>query len=103
MNSEHKLIKILLNKGTKIAFLSLTTGEKGSLVCTSNQIVLTKGKLYYIPINEKINLDEYYIFKPIKSINDFIDFRDIRNGFVSIIPIIPNFILKNNQEVGIMI
>jgi len=98
------VIKSKIKPGSKIYFKTLTSGEKGSLVSIDNYIIVTRGKIYYIPINNiMINLDDFYIFKTKGEINELIDVRNIRSGYISIIPIVPNFVVKHDQELGIVI
>ena len=67
-------------------------------------INLQHGKIYYVPIdNKEIKLEDYTFFKINPNLIDFIDVRNICNGTATIIPLVHNFQLLHNIELGYLI
>jgi hypothetical protein len=96
----NEIIISLLNN-IKIKYVILNTGGSGYLFVHDNKIMLTRGRLFYVPINDtNLNLDDENVVKIYGSFVDAIDIRNVKDGFASVIPIVHNTVLKDGDVLG---
>lgn len=96
----NKIVRISIKDSPRIHYTTTATGEKGTLKIIEDRITLLRGRVYYIPIDNKEALDDNNIFKTFGKINEQIDVRNIENGFAAIVPVVHNIQLKNGMEIG---
>lgn len=100
--SDDKMINIHLNETKSIEFIVITTAERNRMFC-SEFVTLQKGKMYYIPIDSKLELKDHTFFKINSDLIDSIDVRNISNGTATIIPLIHGVQLKSGTNLGKLI
>jgi hypothetical protein len=93
------MIEISLPHSTKIQYF-VFTGETGTAVSTNGKLILSRGRIYKVPVNTTEKLDDYTIIKLIGKVAESIDVRNVENGFAVIDPIIHNVILYDKMEIG---
>jgi len=97
---EKNLIKIDFNDGQAINFILTSTGQKNVCVVSNNELKMMLGRIYYVPVNNKINSDyESINIKILGNIADQIDVRYIKDNLACIIPLQHNIKLSLNQEI----
>lgn len=96
-------ITVTLPHATRIPFVTMATGEVGYIMSINGRITLMKGRIYKIPVNTTESLDTHHVFKPIGKFNEQVDIRNIENGYVSLLTLIPNVLIKDSQPVGYFI
>ena len=103
MDNSRPLIKINLSSVKQIKYIIALTKESG-LTMAKDFINLQHGKIYYVPINDKTaKLEDYTFFKINPILIDYIDVRNICNGVATIIPLVHNYQLLNDIELGTLI
>lgn len=101
MSNESYPIILDLAHGSTVEYKLLKTNDKGTSIVTNGRIHLAKGKLYYLPILDKtLSLDDHYIIKPVGKVNEIIDIRNVENGYVAVLPIANNVILRDGTLLG---
>jgi len=100
---ENPVIKIKLNHSIKINYTMCATGDKGTVISTNGKSLLAMGRLYEIPINFTGNMDSYNVIKMNGACAERFDVRNIRDGFAIIQPLVHNTLIKDNEEIGILI
>jgi hypothetical protein len=93
------MIKINLPHSTKIQYF-VFTGESGTTVSTNGKLILSRGRIYKVPVDTRESLDDHNIIKLIGKVAETIDVRNIENGYAIIDPIIHNVILFDEMEIG---
>lgn len=94
------VVKVKLQHGTKILYRNILTGETEHVASTKNRLILTRGRLFKIPVDTVETLDEHNIFKTDGKLNEILDIRNIQDGFAFILPIISNISLQDGQILG---
>jgi len=94
-------IIISLVNNTKLKYIILNTGGSGYLFVHDNKIMLTRGRLFYLPITDtNLCLDNENVVKIYGKFIDTIDIRNVKDGFASVIPIVHNTVLKDGDVLG---
>ncbi len=84
--------------------LSSSTAEKNQMLVTNGKISLTRGQQYRIPIrNKALNLDTSYFAKVTRDLRSYVQILDVEDGFVTLLPLIHNTIIKDGDVVGLML
>ncbi len=97
---DNLLIKVGFKDGQQINFILTSTSQKHVCCVSENELQMMLGRIYYIPVNTKLNSDNY-IMKVLGNVADQIDVRYIKNEFACIIPLQHNIKLKLNQPICI--
>ena len=97
------VIKINLSHSIKINYTMCATGERGSVISTNGQSFLAIGRLYEIPITFNGNLDDYNVMKLYGLYSEKFDVRNIRDGLVIIQPLVHSVLIKDCDEIGILL
>ncbi len=83
----------------EIYYIISATNQQGTVNAYNGDIRLIKGRIYYIPIdNKKIDSDEFNTLKIFSDMADKIDIKFVKEGFCCAIPIIHNIHLKHGQK-----
>jgi len=93
------MIKVILPHSSKIQYFAFT-GENGSVVSTNGKLILSRGRMYKVPVDTHDSLDQHNVIKLIGKVAEMLDIRNIENGYAMINPIIHNVILHDNMELG---
>jgi len=100
---ENPTIKIKLNHSIKINYTMCATGDRGTVISTNGKSLLAMGRLYEIPINFTGNMDSYNVIKMNGLCAEKFDVRNIRDGYAIIQALVHNTLLKDGDEIGILI
>ena len=86
-----------------IFFIIKATGQEAKINAVNGELRLIKGRVYYIPIdNKEINSDDFNILKIFSSIADKLSVTFVKEGFACVIPIIHNCLIKNGQQLCVI-
>lgn len=105
-NSEIKNeIKIQYSVSDRIEIFNLSNGKSSFIVPKDlTHIRLTNTNLFKIPIeNKELNIDNFHAIKQLSKYSDYFTILNVVNGVVTILPIVFEFKLKNNEVVGMLI
>ncbi len=104
IESEPHIIPVVLDIAepiTQIGYLLSATGETSKTTVTNGKLHMMQGRIYYIPVTTNADSDNYQI-KIMSDIADKIDVRFVKDGFVCIVPLQHNVILRNGQRVCLL-
>ena len=91
-------IKVDFKESQQITFILTSTGQKNITCVSDEHLCMMLGRLYYIPVNTKLDSDNYYL-KVLGNIADQIDVRYIRDGIACILPLRHNIKLIIGQQI----
>lgn len=94
------MIKFKIPPSTRITFIATFNGEVGHLKIVDGKIFLLRGRVYKIPVNTDLKLDDHYILKIKGSLKEFIDVRNIEDGIATVIPLIHNVVVTDDMDIG---
>ena len=97
---EKNSITFKIPPSTKISYIATLNGEIGHIKLTEDKLYLLRGRVYKIPVNTNLNLDDFYMIKIKGALKEKIDVRNIENGIATVVPIIHNVVIKDNMELG---
>ena len=97
---QNNTITFKIPSSTKVTYVTTMNGEIGHLILTESKIHLLRGRVYKIPVNTNLNLDDFYMIKIKGKLKEQIDVRNIENGIATIFPIIHNIEINNNEVLG---
>ncbi len=82
-----------------IYYIVEVTNQEERVNAINGEIRLIKGRIYYIPVNNKeINSDEYDYVKIFSNLADKINVVFVKEGYACIIPIVHNTRVRNKQH-----
>ncbi len=91
-------INVSFRDGQPINFILTSTSQKNVCCVSENELQMMLGRIYYVPVNTKLNSDNYNM-KVLGDVADQIDVRCIKNEIASIMPLQHNIKLKLNQSI----
>jgi hypothetical protein len=97
---------IILNFTTEsIELINLNTAQKHAMFPkTPGKIKLINTNLYRIPItNKTLNIDNFYAIRQPSKFSEYFKILCVKDGIVSIQPIVTGFDLNNNDFIGELI
>ena len=97
------VIKLKLDHSIKLNYTMCATGDKGTIISTNKKSLLSIGRLYEIPITFVGDMDEYNVVKLYGTYSEKFSIRNIRDGFAIIQPLVNNIVIKDEEEIGILI
>lgn len=103
MSTENPVIKIKLDHSIKIHYTMCATGDKGSAISTNGKSLLAIGRIYEIPVTFQGNMDSYNVVKLNGKHAEKFDVRNVRDGMVIIQPLVHNTLVKDGDEIGILL
>jgi len=103
MDDANPVIKIKLNHSIKLNYTMCATGDKGTIISTNKKSLLSIGRLYEIPITFVGEMDDYNVVKLYGTHAEKFSIRNIRNGFAIIQPLVNNVVIKDEDEIGVLI
>lgn len=86
----------------QILIRSKATGETNKVAAANRKIRLISGRLYFIPIDQNINSDEYGNIKQYSETSDKFEVLYVKDGLACIDPILHNTLIEQNQRLCIV-
>jgi hypothetical protein len=99
-SNQNTIITFKIPPSTKVTYIATLNGEIGYIKLTENKLYLLRGRVYKIPVNTLLKLDDFYMIKIKGLLKELIDVRNIENGIATVVPIIHNVVIKDNMELG---
>ncbi len=101
-DNPHQII-LDIPHGIQMTYKTIPSGDLGHLISIEGKIQLTPNRLYKLPItNKNINLDDFYVFKPLGKISEKLYVVNIEKGMM-ICYVYFNCIFENDQLIGNLI
>jgi hypothetical protein len=102
--AEIKNIVIKLEKPAYITFIIQNTGEVSPRIIHDQKIALSRGTIYKIPVTDNsLDLQASYVIRPKEKIADTIRILNVKDGLVTIEPLIHGVVLNNNDYIADLI
>lgn len=86
----------------RISIRSKATGEKSTVVAANKKLHLIHGRLYFIPVDSKVNSDEYGNIKEFSQTTEKFDIRYVKDGVACVDPIQHNAIIEDGQQLCVL-
>lgn len=93
-------IKFKLKHSTRINYVMASTGDPGFIISTNGKLLLSIGRVYQIPVDSDLCLDDFNVFKTIGIQRETVDVRNIRDGYAHIYPIVHNTLIQDGEILG---
>lgn len=81
---------------------SKATGEMNKVAAANKKIRLIHGRLYFIPVDQKINSDEYGNIKQYSETSDKFEVLYVKDGVACIDTILHNALIEDGQRICII-
>lgn len=85
-----------------IEIKSTATGETNKVAAANRKLRLISGRLYFIPVDNDIDSDEYGNIKQYSETSDKFEVRYIKNGVACINPILHNALIQEGTRLCIV-
>lgn len=85
-----------------IQIKSKATGEMNRVAAANKKIRLIHGRLYFIPVDQKINSDEYGNIKQYSETSDKFEVLYVKEGVACIDTILHNALIEDGQRICII-
>lgn len=86
----------------QILIQSKATGEKNKVAAANRKLRLIHGRLYFIPVDQEINSDEYGNIKQYSETSDKFEVLYVKDGYACIDPILHNALIEEGQRLCII-
>jgi len=104
MAADTKKIIIKLEKPAYITFIIQNTGEVSPRIIHDQKFALSRGTVYKVPVSDStLDLQTSYVIRPKEKFADSIRILNIKDGQVTIEPLIHGVILNNDDYIADLI
>jgi hypothetical protein len=86
----------------QIVIQSKATGETNKVAAANRKLRLISGRLYFIPVDQIVNSDEYGNIKQYSETSDKFEVLYVKDGYACIDPILHNALIVENQRLCII-
>lgn len=98
------LIQLSFNIDDIIELLNLESGNKHAMIIKTPKVRLTNFNIYRIPVsNKELNSDNFHAIKIYNRYSEYFRILAVKEGCVSILPLINNFEISNSTTIGELI
>jgi len=92
------IIANFLDTITEIGYVHLVTNEQNIVTVSNGRINLLQGRMYYIPIDNNADSDDFDNIKIHSDIADRLDVRFVKDNFACVVPIRHNAVLRTGEK-----